>query len=156
MWPFFIVLITFWKQSAFRDHCNMCRYNNNHQKKSGIRNCSPRTSNSEKFCMQNLKICSKFIIFQIIIDCQRKTTNLSNKKLLALSSPDSGQYVNQFLDLFIIFFANTRPLKANKPICKNYAEITHIEYPSWEENASCKNDLRTIKLCLKINLGTNI
>ena len=124
MWPFFIVLITFWKQSAFRDHCNMCRYNNNHQKKSGIQNCSPRTSNSEIFCMQNLKICSKFIIFQIIIDCQRKTTNLSNKKLLALSSPDSGQYVNQFLDLFMIFFANTRPLKANKPICKNYAEIT--------------------------------
>ena len=93
---------------------------------SGKSNCSPSTSYNEKCLMHNMKICSKFLIFPIKIDCRRKTTNLSNKRLLALSSPDSGLCLNQFLDLFMMFYANTRPEKEKKNNCSIWAIITPV------------------------------
>ena len=114
----------FWKQLAFGDHSSIYLEVSNPKNMSRKSNCSHRTSNSEKKIMHNMKIGSKFLIFPIIIDCWRKTTNLSNKRLLAESSPDSGTSLDQFFGRFHDVLCEYQTSEEKKPNCSSLARIT--------------------------------
>ena len=123
-WRLFILFFIFWKQLAFGDHSSIYLEVSNPKNMSRKSNCSHRTSNSEKKIMHNMKIGSKFLIFPIIIDCWRKTTNLSNKRLLAMSSPDSGTSLDQFFGRFYDVLCEYQTPEEKKPNCSSLARIT--------------------------------
>ena len=124
----FILFFIFWKQLAFGDHSSIYLEVSNPKNMSRKSNCSHRTSNSEKKIMHNMKIGSKFLIFPIIIDCWRKTTNLSNKRLLAESSPDSGTSLDQFFGRFHDVLCEYQTSEEKKTNCSSLARITRKSY----------------------------
>ena len=72
-----------------------------------------------------MKIGSKFLIFPIIIDSRRKTANLSNKRLLAESSPDSDWSLDQFFGRFHDVLCEYQTSEEKKTNCSFCARNTH-------------------------------